>query len=470
MTTGPGSGLLRCGLLAGIVVCVLIAGCTGPSRTLDDPVSPPPSFSASGATETPDEWWTAFGDAGLKGAVDSALSSNFDVLIAWERLRAARAVTDRAQAQLFPAVDATGTAETIRSDRSDGGSETLSLGLAAAYEIDLWGRIRSGVRAERLRAEAADMDYRSTALTVAADITLTWVRLAEARSQIALIERQVDTNETVLRLLENRFGTGLVRAVDILRQRQLIESTQEELAIAESRRRTLQNRLAVLTGRVPGEAAFDPPAELPALPDLPDTGVPLELTRRRPDVQSAFLVLSAADNNVASAVSALFPRLSLNASARTSATTADGLFRDWAATLAGNLLAPLFYGGELRAEVDRTRAVRDQRLYEYGRTVLTAFREVEDALALESTQRMRLERIRTQLELADQAYEQLRIQYLNGTSNYLDVLTALDEVQALRRDRIAARLALVEYRIALYRALAGPIDAGPIDAGPDSAT
>lgn len=464
MIFGPRPGLSNCGLIAGLVACTVLTACTGPSRTLDDPVDAPASFSASGDLDMPARWWTVFGDEGLDAVVDSALSFNFDVLTAWERLRAARTITDRSEAQLLPVLEATGSVETARS-RDDDASESLSLGLAASYEIDLWGRIRSGVRAERLRAEAASMDFRSTALSVAADITVTWYRLAEARSQMALVERQIETNETVLRLLENRFGTGLVRAVDILRQRQLIESTREELAVADARRRTLSNRLSVLVGDAPGVAsgiaAIEPPANLPVLPDLPETGVPLELTRRRPDVQSAFLQLRAADNDVASAVSALFPRLSLSASATTSSTTADGLFRDWAASLAGNLLAPLFYGGELRAEVDRTRAVRDQRLYEYGRTVLVAFREVEDALALESTQRERLDRIRTQLELADQAYEQLRIQYLNGTSNYLDVLTALDEVQALRRDHNAARLALVEFRIGLYRALAGPIDAGP---------
>jgi len=461
MTTGPGSGpgLSKCGLFAGLFVCILIAGCAGQSRTIDDPVTPAQSFTTSGEKETPDRWWTVFGDAGLDAVVDSALSYNFDLRIAVERLQAARAVTDRASAQLIPALEGTGSAKTTRTEGADGTSETLQLGLAASYEVDLWGRIRSGVRAEQLRTEAAGYGVQSAALTVAADITLTWFRIAEAHSRIALIERQVETNRTVLQLLENRFGTGLVRAVDILRQRQLIESTHEELAVAESRRRTLENQLDVLAGRIPGSRSFDPPSDLPVLPGLPKTGVPLELTRRRPDIRAAYMNLRAADNDVASAVSALFPRLSLNASATTTSATADGLFRDWAASLAGNILAPLFYGDELRAEVDRTRAVRDQRLYEYGRTVLIAFREVEDALALESAQQDRLDRIRSQLELADQAYEQLRIQYLNGSSNYLDVLTALDEVQILRRDFLSARLVLVETRIGLYRALAGPIDA-----------
>jgi outer membrane protein TolC len=108
--------------------------------------------------------------------------------------------------------------------------------------------------------------------------------------------------------------------------------------------------------------------------------------------------------------------------------------------------------------VDRNEALKQQRLHEYGQTVLVAFREVEDALALETNQRRSIDRIDEQVELAQETYERLRVEYFNGTSGYLDVLTALDEVQGLRSHRLAASLALVEYRIGLYRALAGSFE------------
>jgi outer membrane protein TolC len=168
--------------------------------------------------------------------------------------------------------------------------------------------------------------------------------------------------------------------------------------------------------------------------------------------------MQAADRELAAAISDQFPRLTLTASAATAADAAENLFRDWATAVAGNLLAPLFRGGELRAEVDRTTALREQRLLEYGQAVLTAFREVEDALVREQQQRTRIRRLDEQVALAQEAFEQLRVQYLNGTTDYLDVLTALDELQQLRRDRLAARRTLVEDRIALYRALAGPVE------------
>ncbi len=196
---------------------------------------------------------------------------------------------------------------------------------------------------------------------------------------------------------------------------------------------------------------------MPELPAMPETGLSTELVQRRPDVQSAFNRLKAADRDLASAISNQYPRLTISASISTSANSAGNLFEDWVTSFAGNL-APIFYGGELSAEVDRTEAVKQQRLYEYGQTILVAFREVENALVQEKKQIESIESIERQVELARQAYDQLRVQYLNGTSNYLDVLTALDEVQQLQRDLLTARLTLVEYRVALYRALAGSFE------------
>jgi outer membrane protein TolC len=175
-------------------------------------------------------------------------------------------------------------------------------------------------------------------------------------------------------------------------------------------------------------------------------------------VRSAFQRLQAADRDLASAISNQYPRFSISASVSTAADQAGNLFEDWARSLAGNLLTPILYGGQLRAEVDRAEAVRQQRLYEYGQAMLTAFREVEDALVRENKQRERIASLEEQLQLARDAYQQLRVGYFNGVTDYLDVLTALDEVQQLQRDLLTSRLLLVEYRIALYRSLAGSIE------------
>jgi outer membrane protein TolC len=197
------------------------------------------------------------------------------------------------------------------------------------------------------------------------------------------------------------------------------------------------------------------PEGLPPLPSRPGPGLPSELIQRRPDVQKAYQQIRAADKDLAAALSNQYPRITLSASLASSAANAGDLFDDWVRSFAGNLFAPVFQGGQLRAEAARMEAVRNQRLYAYGQSVLTAFREVEDALIREEKQRKRIESIKNQLELARETNEQLRVAYFNGMGNYLDVLTALENTQQLERNLLSERLVLLEYRIALHRALAG---------------
>jgi len=271
----------------------------------------------------------------------------------------------------------------------------------------------------------------------------------------------VETNEKVLQLLKVRFTSGQIRSVDILRQVQLVEATREQQIFAETRLQVLEHALAVLLGKTPQTNIQPVENNLPGLPPIPETGIPAELIERRPDVRSAFNLLRAADRDLAAAISNKYPRLSISASISTGAYDIEDLFTDWGRGIAADLLSPLFRGGELNAEVDRAEAVKQQRLYEYGDAVLTAFREVEDALVQEKQQVRSIESLERQVELAVQTNDQLRSEYMNGMSNYLDVLTALDEEQQLRRDLLSSKLELLEYRIALYRALAGGIETRP---------
>jgi NodT family efflux transporter outer membrane factor (OMF) lipoprotein len=364
-------------------------------------------------------------------------------------------VVDRASSGLFPQLEASVRGESNRLQTQFQESQILQLGISSQYEIDLWGRINSNLEAQRYRADASLADYRTAALSLSAEVARTWFSLMEAHGQLRLVNQQIETNEKVLKLLQTRFGTGQIRSADILRQRQLLESTREQRISVESRIQLLEHRLSVLLGKPPQKSMNYTRDSLPELPPLPETGIPSELVRRRPDIRSAYRLLQAADREVASAISNQFPRISLSASLSTADLNGGNLFEDWGRSLAGNVIAPLFYGGQLSAEVDRNQAVKKQRLYQYGQSILTAFREVEDALAQEKNQREKIQSIRNQLEIARQAYEQLRIEYFNGMGNYLDVLTALDEVQQLQRDLLTAKMVLLEYRIALYRSLAG---------------
>ena len=441
-------------------ILLLLMSCGPKIPSYNPPVDVDADFSISGEATVPNQWWTVFGDEQLNSLIDSALQANFDLAATWQQFLAAKATVSREASIKWPQIDASAqTAENFPVNDFRGGENT-QLGLSASYEVDLWGRIRNAVQAEKFRAEASLFDYRTASISLSAEIATTWFQLQAAKQQLKITEEQIATNEDIIKLIRSRFVGGQIRAVDILRQAQLLESTKEQQIIFSTNVSLLENQLSVLLGRQPQESIAFEYSALPKLPELPKTGLPLELVRRRPDLQQSYALLLAADRDMASAVRNKYPRISLNTRGQLRANNFANLFDNWAYSIAGNLLAPLFYGGQLSAEVDRNEAIKQQRLFEYGQATLVAFQEVEDGLVQDMMQKKRSENINRQLELAAKSNKQLRVEFLNGFSPYLDVLLGLDQEQQLRRDYVVAQLRQVQARIGLYRALAGGFETG----------
>lgn len=433
---------------------------------MQPPIGEPEEFSVSGTANIPEKWWTSFQDTTLNRLVDQALQANLNLKGNWQQFQASLAVLRAQKSFLWPDIQASARSAISRPEPDFAGGENLQVGLSAAYEIDLWGRIRSGVDADRFRSQASYYDFQAAAMTLSAETSIAWYQLVTARKQLRLVNEQIETNRNIIKLIRARFTSGQIRAVDILRQEQLLENTKEQKLIFETNIKILEHEIAVLLGRPPQNEMNMPGDSLPVLPALPETGLPLELIRRRPDVKQAYQLVLAADRDMAQAISNKYPRISLNLEGQARSNNYDALFQDWAYTLAGNIIAPLLYGGRLRAEVDRTEALKNQVLFEYGQTVLTSFQEVEDALIREQKQKERIEVLERRLELSRKTVRQLRIGFLNGLSNYLDVLLSLDQQQQLQRDLIAARQRILEIRISLYRALAGDFNFEPAKTEP----
>jgi len=445
-----------------VFVCALalasaVAGCAA-RRAAAPPVEMPGAFSASGAEAAPAKWWTALGDPQLDALVEQALAGNLDLKSTWARLDQAAALAREAGADLWPSVTAAAAASRTRTDVGNDPAvyaNAFGLGVAASYEVDLWGRVRATADAAALEARATREDLAAAAMTLAAQVAAARYRLVELSGQLDLLDQQIRTNTDYLELVTLRFRRGKVSAVDVLQQRQLVEATRAERVLAESERQVLAHQLAILVGRPPAADVAGAEGALPALPALPRTGLPADLIRSRPDVCGAFERLRAADQRVAAAVADRFPRVSLSAGAETTAARVRDLFDNWVASLAANLAAPVFDGGRREAEVERTRAVASERLHAYGQAVLDALREVEDALVQERQQAEYLASLERQLDLASKATERTRQQYVGGQLDYLRVLAALRSEQRLQRTRLQARRELVQFRIDLYRALGG---------------
>lgn len=442
-------------LLSGLIFFLFLIGCTPKIASVETPVEETNQFSASGETAIPDQWWTAFNDEQLNSLIESALDHNMDLINVWYQLEAAKAVRKQQASFLLPDIDAGAQTAISRPQPDFAGGENTQFGVGAEYEVDLWGRIRANVDAEDFRIEATYYDYQTAAISLSAEIATIWFQLITLQKQIDLANLQIENNEKIIELIKARFGSGQTRGVDILRQQQLLEGIRNLKISYETDLALLKNQLGILTGEAPQNFDISVRNYLPELPAQPTTGLPLELIRRRPDVQREYSFLLATGRDMAVAVTNKFPRLSLDLSTQARSNTYSELFNNWAYTIGGNILAPLIYGGRLRAEVDRTEAVKNQQIQEYGQTILLSFREVEDALIQEENQWKRIEILEERNKMAEKINQQLRVEFVNGFTNYLDVLLSLDDQQQLQRDIIDAEQFLYENRIELYRALAG---------------
>jgi NodT family efflux transporter outer membrane factor (OMF) lipoprotein len=439
------------------LILLLLAACTPTITRQASSIQPQGKFSATGQAQLPEKWWRSFADPTLDHLIEQALADNLSLQGAWDRLDRARAAARQAGAELMPQLDghAGFSTTSTRVDSRTDTSHSYSLGLAASYEIDLWGRINSTSEAAEIDARASAEEMQTAALTLSAQVATTWFQWLEQQGQVEILEQQLQTNRQTLELISLQFRTGQVGIADLLQQRQVVENRRGELVLASGRGQVLQNQLAILLGVPPDRAPELTPRKFGELPPLPETGLQSSLLTRRPDVRSAWLQLLAADKRVAAAAADRLPRLSLTGRASTTAEQIEQLFDDWLASLAANLLAPILDGGRRRAEVERSQAVAAEALHNYGQTVLEALTEVENALAIEQRQQEYLSSINRQLVLATQATGRIRDRYLNGAEDYQRVLISLLSEQQLQRTQITAHREVFENRINLCRALAG---------------
>jgi NodT family efflux transporter outer membrane factor (OMF) lipoprotein len=421
----------------------------------------PDAFSTTGSGPLSAQWWRAFGDEELDALIAEALTDNFDLRVAWDRLIQAEAIARKADAPLLPQVDLTAGARRTRQEAGGATSRgsLYSLGLAAGYEVDLWSRLSSASRAAWLDAEAQRDAVDTAAITLSASVAVTWYQLAEAKSQVRIAREQIQTNEDVLKIVSVRRQKGVARAADFYRQRQLVAATEAQLIVAEEAVELLQYQLSVLIGNNPELSWQGAMPDFPDLPPMPELGVPADVLLRRPDVRRDYRQIQAADQRLAAAIADQYPRISISANIETSSTTSVGdLFDDWLANLAANAIQPLFDADRRKAEVQRQEAVVAERFDIWSRTTLAALEDVEGALTRQRQQALLLESLENQLELARQTYSRIRESYIKGQVEYIRVLESLQSMQTLERNVVTARRILIQRRIDLYRSTAEPCD------------
>ncbi len=409
------------------------------------------------------DWWSTLSSEQLNSLVKKAQTDNLNLTVASARLRAAQASLDAAQAGFFPSLNLNaGRQENTVKGQSIQGQATNNRGfftsasLAASYEVDLWSRVRNTSEAARYQLKASQFETQAARISVTAQLADTWAQWVAADQTVKLLEEELDTFQTNLKLVELRFRQGSAVASDVLQQRQLVESARGNLALAQANRDVLLTALAGLVGQPPNSLTLKSET-LPELGPLPETGLPAQVLQRRPDIQQAWAQVQATDRNVAAAIANRFPQISIRASFGDQARNSDLLFDNWVRNLSVNMVAPLFDGGARSAEVLRQRALLDQAVAEYQNAAIQALADVDNALVQEARQREAQQSLQRQLELAEQSLARLFAGYRNGSVDYLSILDAQQSTSQLRRNLVNTQQQLVSFRIALYRAISGDI-------------
>ncbi len=464
----PSRVLVACGLAVAVGAC----SSTRVAERADKAIPIPQAYASAPERTEP----AAAVCVTLPGPVASdylvaVAAGNADLAAAAARLRQAEAAARATGATLWPSLRAgvggsRGTG-VFASSLGAGSAEPVTIyqgSLAAAYEVDAWGRLANERAAATLDAAAAQATRDALAISLNATAADTWIALAAQEQLIVTLENQRETSQRFVELTQLRFSLGQAPAQDIGRQKQQLLEISRQLDVARAASHRLRHRLDILAGRAPGLSAPAAGPALPPLPPAPDPGVPAALADARPDVRAARLALEAADRRTASAVAARLPGFSVSADLTSIERTLADLFADALWSVGATAGVSLFEGGRLAANVDAATAGAELALAEYAGTLLGALGEVSDALVEIDSQDRVVANLDAQIDEADKVLALTRDGYRQGQASYLDVLTALLSRQSLARQKIDAVRLQYSNRIALCRALGRPV--GPGAAGP----
>ncbi len=431
----------------------------------------PEATTTSGPSAAELDWRQVFIDPRLQGVIDLALTENRDLRVAVGNIERARSQYRIQRAALLPAINATGSQTQSRTPASvsqtgqafETEQYSATVGLSA-YELDLFGRVRSLSAAALQSYFATEENRRAAQISLIGEVAITYLTLAADQDLLDITRDTLKAREDSLDLARKRFEGGATSALDLRQTQTLAEQARSDAAAAEALVELDRNALRLVVGA-------DVPADLlpnggltqvAVLADLP-TGLPSEVLTRRPDVLAAEHTLQAQNANIGAARAAFFPRITLIGAAGNASTDLDGLFSAGTGTwnFMPQVTLPIFAGGANIAGLGVARANREIALAQYEKAVQTAFREVSDALAVRATIRERIEAQERLVAAATDVQRLTQARYASGVDGYLALLDAQRTLYGARQNLTNTRLVEATNRVTLYRALGGGAPATP---------
>ena len=455
------------GRMPGLVGVLMLSACAlTPPESADIPLLPTQWQSAQygpvaeadalGQDAVTERWWESFDSPALETVVQQVLAGNLDLEAAAARVEQAKAVAHMAGSELWPTLSA--ALEASRQGGSGGSYDnrghTHSVGLAASYEVDLWGGLRAGGRAAVSRAQASGFDQHAARLSISAQAASDWVRWVALHERLMFAQANLASALRLLEIVEARQAAGAETRLAVAQQRTLVASQRSEIASLRQATAQAGARLLSWVGQADWEIPRSDSLLQMRVPSI-DAGLPSTLLTRRPDIAAAEARLRAAEADVLVARAAMLPGLSLSATAASHDGHFSRLLANPVYTLAAGLVAPIFNGGRLSAAHDQTLAQQRELLAVYRQTILVAFSDTQAAL---DGVRGSEEQAKAQQQELQQARETLTLaesRYRAGAENQLVLLDAQRALYAAQDAAVQRQAGRLIAAIDLYRALGG---------------
>ncbi len=454
----------------------LLSGCmmVGPNYRAEE-LSVPPRFSS--VTEQVvrgepapehlfDRWWEVFRDPCLNELMEKAVRRNLDLRIAAARLQQARAQAVAASAGLLPEGGVRAEYEASRSSQAvnppNETSRHLHLYLAgfdASWEIDVFGGVRRESEASHALFEASQEDLRDTLVTLRGEVARNYLEVRGVRARLKVARDEVRVRRENAEIVGARAGAGLTGELDWARARGELAGAEAVIPLLERSLEAAVHRLEVLLGQEPGSLSetFHFPDDLPSPPDELPVGLPSDLLRRRPDIRKAERELAAATARIGVSTAGLFPRFSLTGSFGYQTNRSGVLLSDPSNFWSGGatMILPILNLRRILSQIDAARAVRDEVLARYEKSVLLALEETENALVSLSRERRRVRALAQAVQAHELTVRLAMERYVSGLQSYLAVIDAQRALYAAEDQLVLSRQSHATAFVALYKALGG---------------
>jgi outer membrane protein, multidrug efflux system len=458
--------------ISGLLIMLVLSGCAtvGPDYVRPEISAPAHWNNESDHTSSVESgdfkllarWWSTFNDPELTGLIERAIRSNPDLRQAVSRVREARARKGISRAELFPAIDASVSAQRSKNSKATGsGKETdsYSAGFDASWELDLFGGKRRSVEAAVADLQASHEDLRDILVSLLAEVAQNYVEVRTYQARLKVAEENLTSQSETYQLANWRYEAGLSDELAVQQARYNLESTRSQIPTLRTGLEEAMNRIALLLGEQPGKVhgELEKPANIPSTPSKVVIGVPADVLRQRPDVRRTERELAAQTARVGEAIADLYPKFTLTGSIGLEAFSFGKLFSLSSRTFNGasGITLPIFNAGSVRQHIEVQSALQEQALIKYEASILAALEDVENALAACADEQQRRQSLSAASEAARQAAELAQQKYEAGLIDFTDVLDAQRSVLSFQDQLAQSNGTVATNLITLYKALGG---------------